>query len=104
MATVPLQAVFRGDFATMLILVDDEDTMEVVAQKVAYHVIGRRLPPQKAPMRVQYNGLVLPPDQTVAQAAMPQMSFVEVFYDASGHRHTNAAMDSRSYSGRPLGR
>ena len=42
MATVPLQAVFRGDFATMLILVDDEDTMEVVAQKVAYHVIGRR--------------------------------------------------------------
>jgi len=40
MATVPLQAAFRGDFATLLVLVDDEDTMEVVAQKVAYHVIG----------------------------------------------------------------
>jgi hypothetical protein len=49
MATVPLQAAFRGDFATLLVLVDDEDTMEVVAQKVAYHVIGRRLPPQDAP-------------------------------------------------------
>jgi toluene monooxygenase system protein B len=95
MATVPLQAVFRGDFATMLILVDDEDTMEVVAQKVAYHVINRRLPPIDAPMRVRYNDLVLPPDQTVAQAAMQPMSFVEVFHDASGHRHSSAAMDSR---------
>ena len=97
MATVPLQAAFRGDFATMLILVDAADTMESVAQKVAYHVIGRRLPPQKVPMRVRYNDLVLPPDQTVAQAAMAPMSFVEVFYDASGHN--NAAMDPRSYSG-----
>jgi toluene monooxygenase system protein B len=102
MAAVPLHAAFRSDFATLLVLVDDQDTMEVVAQKVAYHVIGRRLPPQKAPMRVQYNGFILPPDQTVAQAAMTPMSFVEVFYDASENR--NAAMDSRGYSGRTLGR
>jgi toluene monooxygenase system protein B len=100
MATVPLQAAFRGDFATLLVLVDDEDTMAVVAQKVASHVIGRRLPPQDAPMRVQHNGLVLLPNQTVAQAAMPSMSFVEVFYDASGH----TAVDSRNYSGGSLGR
>ena len=101
MATVPLQAAFRGDFATLLVLVDDEDTMEVVAQKVAYHVIGRRLPPQDAPLRVQHNGLVLLPDQTVAQAVMSSMNFVEVFYDASGH---NAAVDSRNCSGGSLGR
>jgi toluene monooxygenase system protein B len=100
MATVPLQAAFRGDFATLLVLVDDEDAMEVVAQKVAYHVIGRRLPPQDAPMRVQHNGLVLLPNQTVAQAAMPPMSFVEVFYDASGH---NTTVDSRNYAGGSLG-
>ncbi len=82
MATVPLQAAFRRDFVTLLVLVDDEDTMEVVAQKVAYHVIHRRLPPQDAPMRVQYNDRVLPPDQTVSQAGILPMSFVEVFYDA----------------------
>lgn len=82
MATVPLQAAFRRDFVTLLVLVDDEDTMEVVAQKVAYHVIRRRLPPQDAPMRVQYNDRVLPPDQTVSQAGILPMSFVEVFYDA----------------------
>ena len=102
MATVPLQAAFRGDFATLLVLVDDEDTMEVVAQKVASHVIGRRLPPQDAPIRVKYNGLVLPHDQTVAQTRMRPMSFVEVFYDVSGHN--NAAVESRGYSGRSLGR
>ena len=82
MATVPLQAAFRGDFATLVVPVDDQDTMEVVAQKVAHHVIRRRLPPQDAPMRVQYNERVLPPDQTVSQTGIQPMSFVEVFYDA----------------------
>jgi len=82
MAFLPLQAAFRGDFVALLVPVDDQDTMDVVAQKVAYHVINRRLPPQDAPMRVQYNDRVLPSDQTVAQAGMPPMSFVEVFYDA----------------------
>lgn len=82
MAIVPLQAAFRGDFVALLVPVGDQDTMEVVAQKVAHHVIRRRLPPRDAPMRVQYNDRVLPPDQTVAQARILPMSFVEVFYDA----------------------
>lgn len=82
MATVPLQAAFRGDFAVLLVPVDDQDTMETVAQKVADHVVRRRLPPQDAPMRVLYNDRVLPPDQTVSKAGILPMSFVEVFYDA----------------------
>jgi toluene monooxygenase system protein B len=81
MAAVPLHAVFRRDFVTLLVLVDDEDTMQVVAQKVAHHVIQRRLPPQDAPMRVQYNNRILAPEQTVSQAGILPMSFVEVFYD-----------------------
>jgi toluene monooxygenase system protein B len=81
MALLPLQAVFRGDFVALFVSVDDQDTMDMVAQKVAYHVVHRRLPPQDAPLRVQYNDRVLPPDQTVAQAGMPPMSFVQVFYD-----------------------
>jgi toluene monooxygenase system protein B len=82
MATVPILAAFRRDFVTLLVLVDDDDPIEVVAQKVAYHVIRRRLPSQDAPMRVQYNYRVLQPDQTVSQAGILPMSFVEVFYDA----------------------
>ena len=87
MAVVPLQAVFRGDFLTLLVLVDDKDTMEVVARKIAYHVINRRLPPQDAPIRVQYNHRALPPDQTVAQAGILPLSFVEVYYDARDRSH-----------------
>ena len=80
MALLPLQAAFRGDFVALFVSVDDQDTMDVVAQKVAYHVINRRLPPQEAPLRVQYNDRVLPPDQTVAHAGMSPLSFVQVFY------------------------
>jgi toluene monooxygenase system protein B len=81
MAFLPLQAAFRGDFVALFVPVDDQDTMDVVAQKVAHHVINRRLPPQDAPMRVQYHDQVLLPDQTVAQAGLLPMSFVQVFYD-----------------------
>src|SRR5580704_13625401 len=102
MAVVPLQAVFRGAFATLLALVDDEDTMEVVADKIADHVINRRLPPQDAAMRVQHNHRVLSPEQTVSQAGILPMSFVEVFYDAGKRSHPG--MDCRSYPRRPLER
>jgi len=81
MALVPLQATFRGDFVTLLMPVDDGDTMDVVAQKVAHHVINRRLPQQEASMRVSHNEQVLPADQTVAEAGIQPMNHVEVFYD-----------------------
>ncbi|HJU09764.1 MAG TPA: toluene-4-monooxygenase system B family protein [Candidatus Binataceae bacterium] len=82
MAIAPIQAAFRGDFVVLLVSVDDQDTMDMVAQKVAYHVIGRRLPPRDARMRVRYKDQVLPPGLTVSQAGILPMSFVEVFYDA----------------------
>lgn len=94
---VPLQAVFRGDCITLLVPVDDQDTMDVVAQKVAHHVINRRLPARDAPMRVRYNNRVLPTDQTVAEAELSPMSFVEVFYDARERVH--AGMDHGSDPG-----
>lgn len=81
MALFPLQAAFRGDFVALLIPVDDGDSMEVVAQKVAHHVINRRLPAQDAPMRVSHDGQVLPAEQTVAESGLPPMAYIEVFYD-----------------------
>ncbi len=101
MSTVPLYAFFRGDFALLLVSVDDQDTIEVVAQKVACYVIQRRLPAQDAAIRVQYNHRVLQPDQTVSQAGIMPMSFVEVFYDACERSHVG--MDSCSYPRQPLG-
>ena len=93
MPMVPLHAVFRGDCLALLVVVDDRDTMDVVAQKVAHHVIHRRLPARDAPMRVQYDDRVLPTDLTVAQAGLSPMSFVEVFYDARKREHGGMGHD-----------
>lgn len=102
MATVPLQAAFRGDFVTLLVFVEETDTMDIVAQKVAHHVIDRRLPPENLRMRVRYNQQVLSPDQTVAQAGILPMNFVEVFYDADVR--SRVGMGRGRYPGQSLGR
>lgn len=82
MALFPLTAAFRNDFVVLLVPVDDSDSMDLVAQKVADHVIERRLHSQNAPMRVLYKGQVLSASQTVTETNMEPMDFVEVFYDA----------------------
>jgi|GEM_PF-465418 len=81
MSIVPLQAAFKGDFVVLLVPVEDTDTMQTVAQKVAHHVIDRRLPPRDAPLRVQAGDRVLPDDMTVSQAGFQPMDFIWVFYD-----------------------
>jgi toluene monooxygenase system protein B len=81
MALVPLQTIFSGDFVVQLVPVDDQDTMDMVAQKVAYHVVGRRLPPGHGEMRVRFRGQTLPRDQTVAGAGIGPMDVIEVGYE-----------------------
>lgn len=79
MALVPLTAAFRGDFVVLLVI-EDTDTMNVVAQK-SHHVIGKRIPPKPSPMKVKHNDLVLASEVTVAAANIQPTDFVEVFYD-----------------------
>ena len=81
MAIVPLSAAFRGDFVVLAVVVEDTDTMDVVAQKVAHHVIGRRLPAKKAPMKVKHSERILASEMTVAAANIQPTDFVEIFYD-----------------------
>jgi toluene monooxygenase system protein B len=44
MALFPIIGRFVGDFVPHLVAVDTEDTMDTVAQKVAVHSVGRRIP------------------------------------------------------------
>lgn len=81
MAALPVQAAVRGDFVVLLVLVDTEDTMDQVAEKVAHHVVDRRLPPQEGRPVVRVNGQDLPSDTTVAQAGIGPMQFIEVRYE-----------------------
>jgi toluene monooxygenase system protein B len=46
MAALPICSNFEGDFVLQLIPVDTEDTMDQVAEKCAYHSVGRRVAPQ----------------------------------------------------------
>jgi len=46
MAVFPINSNFEGDFVMQLVPVDTDDTMDQVAEKCAYHSVGRRVAPQ----------------------------------------------------------
>jgi toluene monooxygenase system protein B len=46
MAAFPIHSNFQGDFVLQLVEVDTEDSMDAVAEKCAYHSVGRRVAPQ----------------------------------------------------------
>ncbi|MEH6638136.1 MAG: toluene-4-monooxygenase system B family protein [Porticoccaceae bacterium] len=46
MALFPLHSNFQGDFVINVVAVDDGDTMDQVAEKCAYHSVGRRVQAQ----------------------------------------------------------
>lgn len=46
MALFPIYGRFVGDFVPHLVAVDTDDTMAEVAEKVAVHSVGRRIPRQ----------------------------------------------------------
>ena len=55
MALFPIYGVFKGDFVPHLVAVDTDDTMNQVAEKIAVHSVGRRVPrgPQGAAYRIR---------------------------------------------------
>ena len=79
MALFPLQAAFDGDFVVLLVPVDDEDPMTVVAQKVQHHAAGR-VPAQDRPMRVRFNAADVADDATVVTAGIGPMDVIQVGY------------------------
>jgi hypothetical protein len=44
MALFPIYGLFKGDFVPHLVAVDTDDTMDQVAEKIAVHSVGRRIP------------------------------------------------------------
>jgi hypothetical protein len=54
MALFPIYGVFQGDFVPHLVAVDTDDTMSQIAEKIAMHSVGRRIParPQAKGYRV----------------------------------------------------
>lgn len=69
MALFPIYGVFQGDFVPHLVAVDTDDTMAVVAGKIAVHSVGRRVParPDARGYRVRIGEADVDPAQSLAQ-------------------------------------
>ncbi len=78
MALFPVQGIVEGDFVVVLAPVDDADPMTVVAQKIAHHGVGLRVPARDRPLRVRHHGRVLDDDATVMTAGVAPMDVLEV--------------------------
>ncbi len=80
MALFPVQGIFEGDFVVLLVPIDDEDPMTVVAEKIAAHAVQRRVPAQDRPMKVRHKGEILADDATVVTAGVAPLDVLEVVY------------------------
>lgn len=80
MTLLPVQGQVLGDFVLNLVPIDSEDTMDVVAEKIAHHSVGRRVAKQYKPLRVRFNGQLLPTDATPASAGVSPLDYLEAFY------------------------
>ena len=69
MALFPIYGVFEGDFVPHLVAVDTDDTMNQVAEKIAVHSVGRRVPrgPRGAAYRIQVGERTVANDQPLSQ-------------------------------------
>lgn len=81
MALLPLSATFDGDIVSLLVAVDDQDTAEAVGQKIAHHVVGRRVAARQAPVRIRLAGRTLDPGEGIGQAGAGPLDHVEAFFD-----------------------
>ncbi|MBK6871520.1 MAG: toluene-4-monooxygenase system B family protein [Kineosporiaceae bacterium] len=80
MALFPIQGIVEGDFVVVLVPVDDTDPMTVVAEKIAYHGVGKRVPAQERPLKVRYRGNLLDDEATLAGLGATPMEVLEVVY------------------------
>lgn len=64
----------------LLVPVDTDDPMTVVAQKIGHHVVGRRVAAQDRPLRVRRRGKFLADEATVAESNLAPLDVLEVVY------------------------
>ena len=82
MSDFPLVCCFQGDYGYKVLIVDDGDTIDAVAQKAASKLVGVVVPPPPAGshlrIRVQGTDHYLPRSATVLAAGLTQMDPIEI--------------------------
>jgi toluene monooxygenase system protein B len=82
--TMPLNAIFADDVVELLVPVTTTDTIAEVAEKVAYHVEGRRVRARNLPKAVFHDGRELSRELTVAEAGIQPRDHIRVDYEEQG--------------------
>ena len=82
MALFPIFGRFAGDFVAHLVAVDTEDSMDAVAEKVAVHSVGRRVPAPAVPAGydVYLEGNVVPPATKVSELGLVPLQWLDVAF------------------------
>ncbi|GIH11384.1 hypothetical protein Rhe02_94510 [Rhizocola hellebori] len=82
MALFPIYGRFVGDFVPHLVAVDTEDTMDEVAEKVAGHSVGRRVPAPEEPAGydVFLDGRLVPPSTRLAELGLFPLQWLDVLF------------------------
>jgi hypothetical protein len=79
MALFPIYGRFAGDFVPHLCPVDTEDDMNAIAQQVAVHTLGRRLPEREgAALDVYVNGVRIPEETKLGELGLQPLAWVDV--------------------------
>jgi hypothetical protein len=82
MADFPLVCCFEGDYGYKVLVVDDGDTIDTVAQKAASKLVGVVVPrpPVGSQLRVRVQGSdhYLPRSATVRAAGLTRMDPIEI--------------------------
>ena len=83
MSLFPLHAALEKDFLVQLIVVDADDSMDVVAEKVAYHCVNRRVKPRQGAMRVRRHRQteLFPREMTVAESGLKPTEVMDVIFE-----------------------
>ena len=77
---IPLNAIFSTDFCQVLVAVMSNNTIGELAEAVASHSEGLRVPKRNLPKIVMHNGVVLASAATVAEAGIAPLDHVRVEY------------------------
>lgn len=80
MALFPITGRFVGDFVPLLVPVDTSDTMDQVAEKVAAHSVGRRVPAPAEPRGydVYLDGRRIDPSTTLGELGLAPLQWLDV--------------------------
>ena len=83
MAAFPINSNFEGDFVLQLVPVDTEDTMDQVAEKCAYHSVGRRVaaqPDKVLRVRMHQTSENYPRDMKVSEAGWRPTETLDIIF------------------------